>query len=108
MKNITLTFLFIIVFASCRNNGNHFYSIADETAQRLGMTAVEVRNFEGLDGCSWLLLKGDATRFEVVEFPDSLKKTSLKLWVRYTPVKDYMSVCMAGTPVRLTETYYAK
>ena len=108
MKYIALFIFFLLVISSCRNNRYQVYSNADETAQRKGMTAVEVKNFEGLDGCSWLLLKRDSTRFEVVDFPDSLKIVSLKLWVRYTPVKDYMSVCMAGTPVRLTETYYNK
>ena len=71
-----------------------------------GFSAVIVRDFSGLDGCAFLLVKDDSTRFEVVNFPDSLKVDGKELYVRTAHVKDFMSICMGGKPVRLVEARY--
>ena len=71
-----------------------------------GFIVVTIRDFSGLDGCGFLLVKDDSTRFEVVNFPDSLKQNGREVLVLTAPVKDFMSICMSGRPVRLVEARY--
>jgi hypothetical protein len=106
MNRLLILFIGIICFSSCRERKNTVYSIENETAEREGLTSATVRDFAGLDGCGFLIVLKDSSRLEPVGLADSLKQNELKLWIRYKPENDYMSICMGGTPVRLTEARY--
>lgn len=103
MKNIfiiCLSFLF-----ACKSNKTGTEK-EKSTSIPEGVVEVMVKDFRGLDGCGFLLQVNDTLKLEPVELADSLKQNELKLYIRYQPVKDYMSICMAGLPVRITEAYY--
>ena len=99
MKIVLICFCFIL--SSCAP-GKEIKS--SEVPQ--GFMVVTIRDYSGFDGCGFLLVKDDSTRFEVVNFPDSLKQNGKELFVRTGPVKDFMSICMSGKPVRLIEARY--
>ena len=103
MKYILTTGLFFLL--SCKSNQ---VKTEKEKSDSLppGTVAVTVKDFKGLDGCSFLLQVNDTLKYEPVELADSLKQDGLKLYIRYQTVKDHMSICMAGMPVRITEVYY--
>jgi hypothetical protein len=98
--------LFIVLFFSCSACRNSKTSAVEESVA--GYTAVTVRNFTGMDGCSFVLVVNDSLRYEPVDLADSLKQDELQLWIRFKPVKDHMSICMAGTAIKITEARYRK
>jgi hypothetical protein len=106
MKTFLNFIITICLFSACRESKSTVYSIEKENAEREGLTAATVRDFAGLDGCSFLVVLNDSTRLEPVELADSLKRNELKLWIRYKPENDYMSICMGGTAVRITEARF--
>ncbi len=55
-----------------------------------------------LDGCGYLLTGNDGIKFEPVNLDKSYHADNLKVWVAFVPVKNGMSICMAGQMVEIT------
>ena len=103
MKYFLILCLFFLF--SCKSNKTGAEKEKSDAIPE-GTVAVVVKDFKGLDGCSFLLQVNDTLKLEPVELADSLKQDGLNLHIKYQKVKDYMSICMAGMPVRITEAYY--
>lgn len=67
-----------------------------------GYTQATVINYE-LDGCKYILQLPDEKKLEPLNLPDEFKKDQLRVWIKYVPKKNAVSVCMAGQIVELTD-----
>jgi hypothetical protein len=67
-----------------------------------GFTSATVRDYRGLDGCEFLLIADDSTRFEPVNLDETFKENGLRVYFKYKPV-DGMSICMTGKRISITE-----
>lgn len=63
-----------------------------------------VKDFSGLDGCSYLIVLEDGKKVEPVVIEDENFKlqTGQKIRFSYEPEKEVMSICMAAPTVRVT------
>ena len=68
----------------------------------LGYTAATVINYE-LDGCQWMLEMADGKKFEPNNMQEEFRKDKIKVWIKYTVVKGAMTICMAGTVIKLSD-----
>ena len=92
MKITLLAFVLLLVL-SCRNEDDTF--LCDEKAI--------LRNFTGLDGCSYVLVLDDDKVLEIgdLEFePDFQFRDGLRVSVTYEEVSS-VSICMLGQIVRV-------
>ena len=92
MKITLLAFVLLLVL-SCRNEDDTF--LCDEKAI--------LRNFTGLDGCSYVLVLDDEKVLEIgdLEFePDFQFRDGLRVSVTYEELSS-ASICMVGSIVRV-------
>lgn len=107
MKNIL--FILLVVLASCKTQSTRpEVSLEKDAMQKLKFKAVTVKDFKGLDGCSFLIVPDDSSenKMEAVNLADSLKIPELKLWIRYHDAVDHMSICMAGKMIIIDEVKF--
>ncbi len=113
MKNLLITtsaaFIFLIAVSSCcccHKTAKCGVTKQNPEAQvdysKEGFTKVTVVKLT-LDGCSFLLQLADGKKLEAINLKEEYKKEGLVLWIKYTPNKKAMSICMAGEIVDLTE-----
>lgn len=105
LRSLVLSLVVLVGISSCcchkkTTTSNKEQGTADLSAQ--GFTKVTVVKMT-LDGCSFLLQLADGKKLEAVNLEEKYKKEGLVLWVKYTPEKKAMSICMAGEMVSLTE-----
>ena len=92
MKITLLAFVLLLVL-SCRNEDDTF--LCDEKAI--------LRNFTGLDGCSYVLVLDDEKVLEIGDLevePDFQFRDGLKVSVTYEELSS-ASICMVGSIVRV-------
>ena len=92
MKITLLAFVLLLVL-SCRNDDDTF--LCDEKAI--------LRNFTGLDGCSYVLVLDDEKVLEIGDLevePDFQFRDGLRVSVTYKELSS-ASICMVGSIVRV-------
>ena len=92
MKITLLAFVLLLVL-SCRNEDDTF--LCDEKAI--------LRNFTGLDGCSYVLVLDDEKVLEIGDLevePDFQLRDGLRVSVTYEELSS-ASICMVGSIVRV-------
>ena len=92
MKITLLAFVLLLVL-SCRNEDDTF--LCDEKAI--------LRNFKGLDGCSYVLVLDDEKVLEIGDLevePDFQFRDGLRVSVTYEELSS-ASICMVGSIVRV-------
>ena len=92
MKITLLAFVLLLVL-SCRNDDDTF--LCDEKAI--------LRNFTGLDGCSYVLVLDDEKVLEIGDLevePDFQFRDGLRVSVTYEELSS-ASICMVGSIVRV-------
>lgn len=76
---------------------------ANEEKQKTGegfIKATVVDN-TGLDGCSFMLLLESGQKLMPLNLAKEFMKDNMKVWVKYSPAKGAMTVCMAGEAVNV-------
>ena len=68
----------------------------------LGYTSATVLNYE-LDGCQWMLEMADGKKYEPNNMQEEFRKDKMKVWIKYTVAKGAMTICMAGTVIKLSD-----
>ena len=100
---VLFSFLLINISSCCchkKTTASKEQTSTDYSSQ--GFTKVTVTKLN-LDGCSFLLQLADGKKLEAINLDEKYKKEGLVLWIKYTPEKKAMSICMAGEMVSLTE-----
>jgi hypothetical protein len=89
-----------LLFAACKSPGES--SAPDLTDQ--GYIKATVKDYTGLDGCTFLIVAEDGKRFEPVGLPVEFRVHDLPVWVKYRPPAQAMgSICMVGQIVEIVE-----
>jgi hypothetical protein len=100
---ITVTFYFIVAMLifSC---GSTAPSATAEGPQQKkdGLVEAMVLDYHELDGCTFILSLDDGTKLEPTNLPESFRKDSLKVMVKYSIIKR-ASICMVGKMVTVSE-----
>jgi len=66
-----------------------------------------IKDFTGLDGCKLLIVLDDGQKLEPQVLPGGVTLTpERKVVIRYKPLADRMSICMAGQIVEITSLRY--
>jgi hypothetical protein len=88
-------FFAIILFMACNTSRN--VDCRDGTIFTL-------KDFSGLDGCTWILENSNGDRLEAVNLNDYLDdfKAGDQYVINYQEAPDMASICMAGTLVKIT------
>lgn len=94
---------FLLLFMAC---GSSRKSEVTE-AVPAGYTDALVKDFKGLDGCGYLLIGTDSTRYEPVNLEPAFQKDGLRVFFKFKRF-DGMSICMAGKMITITEIRPAK
>ncbi len=92
-KFILPVILFLFIVLSCSKND------PPET----GALKATLHDYTGLDGCSWIIKLESGEVLEPMNlgaFEIELKENK-KIWVKYTEVKDALSICMVGPIVKV-------
>ena len=65
---------------------------------------VTLKDFTGLDGCSWMLVKKDNSSLEPMNLPDFINKPieGDTYIIEYRMRNDLASVCLAGSIIEIT------
>jgi len=110
MKKIVLfpflifLFSFLIVSCHCKKNITSVVqpSVSEQKKdfEKEGYIKATVINYE-VDGCTFLLKLMDEKKLEPTNLAAEFKKDQLAVWIKYTPKKGAVSVCMAGQIVDL-------
>lgn len=92
---ISLFLMALALLVACK-------SVQDSGTPPAGYTAATVRDFRGLDGCSFLIVADDSTRFEADNLEAPFQKDGLRIFFTYKN-RDAMSICMAGKTIHITD-----
>ena len=68
----------------------------------LGYKKATVINY-ALDGCMWMIELEDKTKKEPNNLQEDFRVEGKTVWVKFSPVKGAMSICMAGDIVHLDD-----
>ncbi len=68
----------------------------------LGYKKATVINLQ-LDGCLWMIELEDKSKKEPNNLQEEFRVEGKTVWVKFTPVKGAMSICMAGDVVHLDD-----
>ncbi len=98
LKNIILI-TFIVLTNACSHKTMSVQSLASE--EKANFIKATIINYT-LDGCGWMLQLEDEKKLQPVNLNNEFKKENLKVWVQYQPVKQGMSICMAGEIITIT------
>lgn len=102
MKRIVLVSIIALTIA-CHKKTTPALAQSDNELRNLKYIPAKVVLQTGLDGCGYLLALDDGKMLEAINLSDTLKKNDLKLWIKYHPEKNAMSVCMSGMVVRIDD-----
>jgi hypothetical protein len=91
----------IIMISSCNRN------ITRNTAEPWNYRdstykAATVINYT-VDGCTWMLQLEDGKKLQPSVLKPEFQKDKLKVWIKYSPKKGGVGICMAGEIVDITE-----
>jgi hypothetical protein len=99
---LILAFVFSAVLSSCvlfMKGDKH----DPETKYVYGdYTKAEVINY-AIDGCTWMLQLKDGKKLQPSYLKPEFQKDKLKVWIKYSPKKGGVGICMAGEMVNITE-----
>lgn len=103
MKNKLLVFA-LALFLSCnisqkKSSSVNVVSLYDP----LVFTMVTVVDKHELDGCSFLLMKGDSTYLDPINLEKKFQINGNHLAIKYHKIKNGMGTCMVGDLVSLDE-----
>ena len=96
------TILFAASLTGCSSSKN-----SEAASPPAGYTIATVRDMSGLDGCGFLLVADDSTRYEPMNLDSQFRKDGVRVFFTYKPV-DGMSICMSGKMISLTDIKIAK
>ncbi len=75
--------------------------------EKNGYVKASVINYE-VDGCGFLIQLEDGKKLQAANLSSEYRKDKLPVWVKYTPKKGGMSVCMAGQMIELSDIQLRK
>jgi hypothetical protein len=93
-----ISFLFfapaaIIILCSCTSSKE----ITGNDLAGQGYIKAVIKDYHGLDGCTFILETEGGIRLEPIGLPDIFRMDGLAVWVKYKePASPVVSICMAG------------
>jgi len=81
-------------------NKNETYNLVKRNYHKEGYYEATVKDFTGLDGCSFLLILLDGRKLEPNNLNKDFKQDGIKVWVKFVPA-NFTSICMAGETVSI-------
>lgn len=103
-KLILLLALFVSVFG-CRHLHDSVSTKADPKYDYAANGYIKAMVIaEELDGCKFMLQAEDGgKKMEPDEIAPAFQKDSLKVWLKYQPDDNRMSICMMGQPIKVLD-----
>jgi hypothetical protein len=104
------TFSFLTVSCHCKKKACFWTNRTVEVKkdfEKEGYVKATVINYT-VDGCTFLLQLTDEKKLEPTNLSEEFKKDNLPVWIKYSPKKGAVSVCMAGQIVELSDIQLRK
>ncbi|HEY4799475.1 MAG TPA: hypothetical protein VII99_10405 [Bacteroidia bacterium] len=101
---------FFISSCHCKKKATSDASVSTQVARdfvKEGYVKATVINYE-VDGCTFLLQLEDGKKLEPTSLLQDFKQDKLAVWIKFSPKKNAVSVCMAGQIVELSDIQLRK
>lgn len=103
-RSISMVLMVIVLlFTSCHKKTSVIIIQTDDDLRSQNYVPAKVVLQTEIAGCGYLLALEDGKMLQPLNLNDTLKSNDLKLWIKYHPEKNAMSVCMMGAIVRIDD-----
>ena len=89
----------LIAFTAC-SSSNKTVKTNQQWVEE-GYISVTIKDFSSLDGCTFLLVSEEDTKYLPVNLAQEFQKDGLSVWVKYHTLKSSMNICMQGIAISI-------